>query len=368
MIVLEAERKRIETRSHTVNKSLPRFDAIFSVQSPKMVSFIRMIDILGLLIVSTLLFDHSFANQEFRGISTSFRYPRDLEAAASEHGSKTQYGLFSQIKYSKNIRIYILFDIVKVFFLSMNQCFIMKYYFLLDSTFYEFSQESIQTGEGKHQEKGGGTEYEEDHHAVDGEKGDKGYKVFHEFDKGEKGHHDKEGHKQRYDEKKGEEQQKHEEAKHYDESHRGEEGEKAAKFDEEGKHQKGYSTKGEHSVFKKDEYEKKHDFYDEYHEDGDHEKHGGYHHEHEGKKGGHEKIGHLDSARREHHHGKKKKHEEGHHNRMQKGRKLDEGHDNHHRYQKKYGKKGGHDSGKKWHASKGHYYLGMNIFQFAKDN
>lgn len=78
-----------------------------------------------------------------------------------------------------------------------------------------------------------------------------GYKVFHEFDKGEKGHHDKENHKQKYDEKKGEEEKKHEEADHYDESHHGEEGDKAAKFEEEGKHQKGYSTKGEHSIFKK---------------------------------------------------------------------------------------------------------------------
>lgn len=52
-------------------------------------------------------------------------------------------------------------------------------------------------------------------------------------------------------------------------------------------------------MYTQDEYEKKHDFYDEYYEDGEHEKHGGYHHEHEGKKGGHEKKGHTDSARRE---------------------------------------------------------------------
>lgn len=78
-----------------------------------------------------------------------------------------------------------------------------------------------------------------------------GYKVFHEFDKGEKGHHDKEDHKKVYDEKKGEKEKKHEEEDHYDESHQNEEGDKGAKFDEEGKHQKGYSTKGEHSVFKK---------------------------------------------------------------------------------------------------------------------
>ncbi|XP_078032682.1 uncharacterized protein LOC144467662 [Augochlora pura] len=102
-----------------------------------------------------------------------------------------------------------------------------------------------------------------------------------------------------------------------------------------------------------DEYEKKHDFYDEYHEDGENEKHGGYHHEHEGKKGGHQKMGHVDSGHNEHRRGKKKKHEEGRHHRNQKGRKLAEGHDSHHRHEKKYGRKGGHESGKKWFASNG---------------
>lgn len=75
--------------------------------------------------------------------------------------------------------------------------------------------------------------------------------MFHEFDKSDKGHHDKAKHEREYDEEKGEEKKDHEEAGHYGEEHHGEEGEKDAKFDEEGKHQKGYSTKGEHSVFKK---------------------------------------------------------------------------------------------------------------------
>lgn len=79
----------------------------------------------------------------------------------------------------------------------------------------------------------------------------KGYKTFHEFEKSDKGHHDKEKHKQEYDEEEGEEKKSHEEAGHYGEEHQGEQGEKNAKFGEEGKHQKGYSTKGEHSVFKK---------------------------------------------------------------------------------------------------------------------
>lgn len=79
----------------------------------------------------------------------------------------------------------------------------------------------------------------------------KGYKAFHEFENSDKGHHDKEKHKHEYDEENGEEEKKHEEAGHFGEEHQGEEGEKNAKFGEDGKHQKGYSTKGEHSVFKK---------------------------------------------------------------------------------------------------------------------
>ncbi|XP_066591633.1 histidine-rich protein PFHRP-III-like [Prorops nasuta] len=202
--------------------------------------------------------------------------------------------------------------------------------------------------EDKHVEKGGGSKHEEKHHATKGEKGDKGYTEHHEFDKGEKGHHNDEGHKHIYDEKKGHDKKIHDEAGHYGEHHEGEKGEKAAKFAEDGKHQKGHSTKGEHNIFKKDEYEKRHDFYDEYHEDGDHEQHGGYHHEHENHKGGHEKKGHHDSGHDEHHHGKEKKKEGGHHHGDKKGYESKKGHNHHHRHNEKYGKKDAHESAKKW--------------------
>lgn len=55
-------------------------------------------------------------------------------------------------------------------------------------------------------------------------------------------------------------------------------------FKENGKHKKGHSTKGEHNIHKKEEYEKTKHFYDESHEEGEHEKHGGYHEEHAHKK------------------------------------------------------------------------------------
>ena len=78
-----------------------------------------------------------------------------------------------------------------------------------------------------------------------------GYKGFHKYNNGKKGQLDKKGHKHTYDEHEGHEKKKHEEGGHYDEHHHGEKGEKSAEFKDEGKHQKGYSTKGEHNIFKK---------------------------------------------------------------------------------------------------------------------
>lgn len=55
-------------------------------------------------------------------------------------------------------------------------------------------------------------------------------------------------------------------------------------FHEEGDHSKGHSTKGSHSIHKKDEFEKKTEFFEEDHEGGESEKHGGYSHSEEYKK------------------------------------------------------------------------------------
>lgn len=51
------------------------------------------------------------------------------------------------------------------------------------------------------------------------------------------------------------------------------------KFHEDGEHSKGHSTKGEHNIRKKDEYEKKQEFYEESHEGGESEKDGSFFHE-----------------------------------------------------------------------------------------
>ncbi|XP_050445472.1 protein phosphatase 1 regulatory subunit 12A-like [Cataglyphis hispanica] len=218
---------------------------------------------------------------------------------------------------------------------------------------HEEHHEKKKDGEDHEFEEGGGAEHKEEHHGHDGEKGHKGYKVWHEHEKTEKGHHDKEHGSKEYEEKDGEEKKHEEEGGFHKEHHRGEAGKKSAEFGEKGEHKKGHSTHGEHSVHKKDEYEKKTEFFDEFHEDGGVEKHGEHHHEHESKKGGHEKKGHHDAADHEEKFGKKEKHEKGGHHHEHKGHKIDEGDDHHYDHDEKYGKKEGHEHGKKWSFKKG---------------
>ncbi|XP_071643069.1 uncharacterized protein [Temnothorax longispinosus] len=218
---------------------------------------------------------------------------------------------------------------------------------------HEEHHEKKKGGGDHHFEEGGGAEHDEEHHGHEGEKGDKGYKVWHEHEKAEKGHHDKEHASKHYDEKDGEEKKHDEEGGYHEEHHHGEEGKKTAEFGEKGEHKKGHSTHGEHSVHKKDEFEKKTEFFDEFHEDGGQEKHGEHHHEHESKKGGHEKKGHHDGADHEEKYGKEEKHEKGGHHHEHKGHKVDEGHDHHYDHDQKYGKKEGHEDGKKWSFKKG---------------
>lgn len=78
-----------------------------------------------------------------------------------------------------------------------------------------------------------------------------GYKSWHEEEKADKGHHDKERHSNYFDEKDGAKKDHKEEGEYHQEHDEGEKGEKKAAFDENGKHQKGYNTKGQHFVHKK---------------------------------------------------------------------------------------------------------------------
>ncbi|KAJ8865911.1 hypothetical protein PR048_033434 [Dryococelus australis] len=203
-------------------------------------------------------------------------------------------------------------------------------------------------GHDEHHEKGGGHKHHGEHHQEEGHKGEKGYKGHHGHEEGEHGHHDKEHHKKHYEEKGGKEHEHHDEDGHYGEHHHEEEGDKGAKYGEEGEHKKGHSTKGEHNIHKKDEYEKKHEFYDEHHEGGDHEKHGEFDEHHEEHDGGHEKKGHHHGGHHEEHHGKKGHHEKGHHEHDHKGHKDHKEHDEYHDHHEEHGKKHGDEEGKKW--------------------
>ncbi|XP_071871823.1 uncharacterized protein [Bombus fervidus] len=207
-------------------------------------------------------------------------------------------------------------------------------------------------GEGKF-EKGGATERKQEHHESDDEKGEKGYKSWHEEEKADKGHHDKERHSNYFDEKAGAKKDHKEEGEYHQEHDEGEKGEKKAAFDENGKHQKGYNTKGQHFVHKKDEFEKRTEFFDEFHEDGDMENDGEHYHEHKMSKGGHYKEGHHNKDDHEEMHGKKGKYEKGGHYDDDKGHKVKEGKDSHYEHENMYGKKKNHHDGKKWMYKKG---------------
>ncbi|KYM93908.1 hypothetical protein ALC62_15481, partial [Cyphomyrmex costatus] len=218
---------------------------------------------------------------------------------------------------------------------------------------HEDHHEKKKGGKNYKFEDGGGAEHKEEHHGHEGERGDEGYKVWHEHEKAEKGHHDKEHASKHYDEEDGEEKKHEEEGGYHKEHQHGEGGKKTSEFGEKGEHKKGHSTHGEHSVHKKDEYEKKTEFFDEFNEGGGVEKHGKHHHDHESKKGGHEKKGHHDSADHEEKYGKEGKHEKGGHHQEHKGHKVDEGHDHHYDHHHKHGKEEGHEHGKKWNFKKG---------------
>ncbi|XP_011298068.1 DEAD-box ATP-dependent RNA helicase 42 [Fopius arisanus] len=206
----------------------------------------------------------------------------------------------------------------------------------------------------KKHEEGGAEEEHEDHHEVEGDEEKKGYDSHHEHEKGENGHHDKEHHDKHYEEEEGKENKHSDDSSYYQHYDSGEKKEKADAFEEDGKFNKGHSTKGNHVVHKKDEYEKVEEFYDESHDEDDHEKEGGYHHKFEKENGGSEKSGHYDAGEEYEEHGKKSEHEKGHHYKDKKGHNHQEGDEKHHEEASKYGKKGGHEDGKKWEYKESH--------------
>ncbi|CAG9762052.1 unnamed protein product [Ceutorhynchus assimilis] len=202
-------------------------------------------------------------------------------------------------------------------------------------------------------EKAGGKDTHSDHHGAHGEKGDKGYKGHHHHEKGQKGHHDKEDHSKHYDEHGGHKKEHHHDDGYHGDYHKKHGGKKAAKYEEKGEHNKGHTTKGEHNIHKKEEYDKKTEFFEEENEGGESETHGGFKHESDYKKGGHRKGGHKKGGHHEDHYGKKGESEKGGHYKDEKGHNQKGGQDKHHEHESKHGEKEGHATGKKWAYKKG---------------
>lgn len=82
-------------------------------------------------------------------------------------------------------------------------------------------------------EESGGSKHGEDHYSKKGEKGDKGYKKKHHYDKGDKGHHDEKKAAGHHEEHGGHKKKKHEEdggyKKHHEEGHKKKGGKKGHK-------------------------------------------------------------------------------------------------------------------------------------------
>ncbi|CAL7938805.1 unnamed protein product [Xylocopa violacea] len=197
-------------------------------------------------------------------------------------------------------------------------------------------------------EKGESMEMKEEHRETKSKIGEQGYKSWHEHAEANKGHQDKEKKSNYFDETDGEKKEHKEQAGYYNDHEEDEEGSKAAEFGEKGKHQKGYSTKGQHSVHKKDEFDKHTEFFDEFHEDGDMEKDGGFHQEQEMSKGGHHKVGHHDEADHDDKYGKESKYMKGGHHDGNKGHQVKEGKDTHFEHKDMHGEKEEFMGGKKW--------------------
>ncbi|XP_058788735.1 putative uncharacterized protein DDB_G0281733 isoform X1 [Phymastichus coffea] len=95
------------------------------------------------------------------------------------------------------------------------------------------------------------SEHDSEYHEDRGKKGHEGYKDYEEHEKKDDKHLKKDRDEQHFKEANGDEGSKHHDEDHYVDHRRDEKDEKSVEFGEEGKHQKGHSTKGEHNIFKK---------------------------------------------------------------------------------------------------------------------
>ncbi|XP_066999902.2 uncharacterized protein [Anabrus simplex] len=201
---------------------------------------------------------------------------------------------------------------------------------------------------GGNYKRGGGEEQDASHYASQGEKGEKGYKSQHAFDKGEAGKHGAAEDAGFYNEQAGHKKAHHDEAGQYGEHNEGAKGYKSASFGAHADHKKGSKTTGFHNVYHKDEYKKDHSFYDEANNSAHQDKHGEFEAKHAAAQGGFRKGGRQDAAYDVGEKGKKGSYDKGEHFDEEKGFEGREGHDGYHGHKEEFSKKGDQSNGKEY--------------------
>lgn len=207
------------------------------------------------------------------------------------------------------------------------------------------AEEYIDSGESNaHEhghEKGGGSDYNEEHHAARGDKGSKGYSSKGHHAKGKSGHYGKEHDEGYHSEAKGEKSSHHAEAAAHGKHHEAGKNYKGANHGHKKHFSKGEDVSGYHKVFHKDEFKKDHKFYDVADNSGHFNKHG-YQKAHRGsEEGGHKKGGHSKGGYAKEGFGKSGHHAKGHVDEAESGYSGEKGKESHFKHQKDFAKEGG---------------------------
>ncbi|KAF5272571.1 hypothetical protein FQR65_LT04910 [Abscondita terminalis] len=171
------------------------------------------------------------------------------------------------------------------------------------------------TDSAKKYVKGGGKKSFTHHYSSSGEEGGNKYESGDVHNKNEKGHH--------------------------------------SKFEEEGNQDKGHSTKGSHSVNKKDHYEKKTEFYDELFDEDSDESFFDFSKEDDFKKMSAEKSGYNEFDDEFSKYGKESEYENKSNHKSSKQHKKKTGNDKHEEHGSKIGEKSADKQGKAWSFKNG---------------
>lgn len=226
------------------------------------------------------------------------------------------------------------------------------------SAYSEVDYNRIKYGFDKHglfddYEGSSGDKYKHEDHSSFGEKGDKGYKHVHDWDKEKKAEHEKEKHKGWYGAEGANKHGHHE----HDEKWSSKDAEgysnKGESFKEGKGHKKGVKTTGYHKVYRKDEFKKDHDFYDKADHKGHFDKYGSFDAKHEDKEGAYQKGSHEESGYHKDEQGKKGYYDKGAHEEKDKEHKKELSEEEFHKNYDDFVKKAGERDKKHYEYSDG---------------